>query len=226
MTQRTVLVTGANRGIGLEFVRQYAADGARVFATVRDPAAATELAALPGDIEILQLEMTNRAAVEAFPATLGVDAIDIAVLNAEIGGRPVMRPGDGDAWLHLLAVNTVAPTLLARALLPKLRAAGGRMVAMSSQLGSIGDNTSGRDIDYRSSKAALNAAWVALALEWKAQPLALGLLHPGWVKTDMGGPNALITPAQSIAGMRRVIEDLQPGAGCPFLDFRGRTLPW
>ena len=222
----TVLITGASRGIGLEFVRQYAADGHKVLATVRDPAAATELARIEGDVGVHALEMTDRAALPGFPATLGVEAIDIAVLNAGVGGKRVMAPGDGDAWLNLLAVNTVAPTLLALALFPLVRAAGGRMVAMTSQLGSIADNKSGGDIDYRASKAALNAAWVSLGMQWKAEPVALGVIHPGWVKTDMGGPNALVTPATSVSGMRRLIDGLRPGAGCPFLDFRGKTLPW
>jgi NAD(P)-dependent dehydrogenase (short-subunit alcohol dehydrogenase family) len=221
----TVLITGAGRGIGLEFVRQYAA-GHKVLATVRDPAAATELAALPGDIEVHALDMTDRAALAAFPATLGGAPIDIAVLNAGVGGTRSMSAGGGDDWLRVLEVNTIAPTLLAIALLAQLRAAGGRAVAITSQMGSIADNGSGGYLDYRSSKAALNAAWVSLGIEWKAEPVALGLLHPGWVKTDMGGPNATTTPAESVAGMRRVIDGLRPGAGCPFMDFRGKTLPW
>lgn len=222
----TVLITGAARGIGLEFVRQYAADGHKVLATVRNVAAATELARIEGDVTMHALDMTDRAGLATLPDRLGVEAIDIAVLNAGVGGRRVMSPRDGDAWLNLLAVNTVAPTLLALALLPQVRAANGRMVAMTSQLGSIADNRTGGDIDYRSSKAALNAAWVSLGMQWKAEPVALGVIHPGWVKTDMGGPNALITPAESVAGMRRVIDGLRPGSGCPFVDFRGKTLPW
>lgn len=222
----TILITGANRGIGLEFARQYAADGHRVIATVRDPAAAMELAQIAGDVTVHTLDMTDRSALAAFPNRLSEEAIDVAVLNAGVGGKRVLSPDDGDRWLRMLAINTVAPTLLALALLPRLRAAKGRAVAMSSQLGSIADNGSGGDIDYRSSKAALNAAWVSLGIDWKAEPVALAVIHPGWVKTDMGGPNALITPAQSIAGMRRVIDGLHPGTGCSFLDFRGKTLPW
>lgn len=222
----TVLITGANRGIGLEFARQYAADGHRVIATVRDPAAANELGRVEGDIAVHALDMTDRAALAAFPDRFGEDTIDVAVLNAGVGGKRVLRPDDGDRWLRMLAVNTVAPTLLALALLPRLRAARGRVVAMSSQMGSIADNGSGGDVDYRSSKAALNAAWVSLGIDWKAEPVALAVIHPGWVKTDMGGPNATIGAPQSVAGMRGVIEGLTPGSGCPFLDFRGNTLPW
>ena len=222
----TILITGAKRGLGLEFVRQYAADGARVHATVRDPADAAELAAIGGDVTVHALDMTDRAALARLPAQLGNEPIDIAVLNAGVMGERIMGPEGGDKWLDVLAVNTVAPTLLALALLPQLRTAQGRAVAVTSQMGSIEDNTSGGFVPYRSSKAALNAAWRSLGVDWKAEPVALAVVHPGWVQTDMGGQAAPTKPADSIAGMRRVIDGLQPGAGCPFLDFRGKTLPW
>ena len=222
----TILITGAARGLGLEFVRQYAADGHKVLATVRDPDAATGLAKVEGEVTVHALDMTDRSALAAFPAKLGVEAIDIAVLNAGIMGQRVLDADGGDDWLDVLAVNTVAPTLLAMALLPQLRAANGRAVAITSQMGSIGDNASGGFVPYRSSKAALNAAWVSLGVDWKEEPVALAVLHPGWVQTDMGGPSAPTQSADSIAGMRRVIDGLRPGGGCPFLDFRGKTLPW
>lgn len=222
----TVLITGANRGLGLEFARQYAADGWRVLATARDPNAATELQAVAGDVTVHPLDMTDRAALARLPDMLGNEPLDIAVLNAGVMGERLIGPDGGDKWLDVLAVNTVAPTLLALALLPQLRAASGRVVAITSQMGSIEDNASGMFILYRSSKAALNAAWRSLGVDWKAEPVALAVLHPGWVQTDMGGRGAPTTPADSIAGMRRVIQGLKPGQGCPFLDFRGKTLPW
>lgn len=222
----TVLITGASRGIGLEFVRQYAADGHKVLATVRDPAAAPELAEVAGDVTVHALDMTDRSALAALPARLGVEGIDIAVLNAGVMGPRLLRPDGGEEWLHVLEVNTVAPTLLALALLPQLRAAGGRVAAITSQMGSISDNASGGFAPYRSSKAALNAAWRSLGIDWNAEPVALAVLHPGWVQTDMGGAGAPTKPADSIAGLRRVIADLRPGSGCPFLDFRGKPLPW
>lgn len=226
MTQRTVLVTGAGRGLGLEFVRQYAAAGDRVFATVRDPASATALADVSGAVSIHALDMTDRDALAAFPGALDAPSIDIAVLNAGVMGERVLDADGGTAWLDVLAVNSVAPTLLALALLPKLRAAGGRMVAITSQMGSIADNASGGFVPYRSSKAALNAAWRSLGVDWQAEPVALAVLHPGWVQTDMGGPGAPTQPVDSIAGMRAVIDGLNAGSGCPFLDFTGKTLPW
>lgn len=221
-----VLITGAARGLGLEFVRQYAAGGHSVHATVRNPSAATDLMGIAGDVTVHALDMTDRAAIAVFSDRLDAPGIDIAVLNAGIMGERVLDADGGDKWLDVLAVNTVAPTLLALALLPKVRAATGRMVTITSQMGSIGDNGSGGFVPYRSSKAALNAAWVSLGVEWKLEPVALAVLHPGWVKTDMGGESAPTMPADSIAGMRRVIDGLRSGAGCPFLDFQGKALPW
>lgn len=222
----TILITGAARGLGLEFVRQYAAAGHSVLATARDPAAATDLAAVAGDVTVHALDMTDRTAIPAFPDRLGTSTIDIAVLNAGVMGNRVLDANGGDDWLSVLAVNTVAPTLLALALLPQLRAASGRVVAITSQMGSIADNGSGGFVPYRSSKAALNAAWVSLGVDWKSEPVALAVLHPGWVQTDMGGASAPTKRADSIAGMRNVIDGLHPGTGCPFLDFRGKALPW
>jgi NAD(P)-dependent dehydrogenase (short-subunit alcohol dehydrogenase family) len=126
--------------------------------------------------------------------------------------------------LEVLAVNTVAPTLLARLLAPAVAAAGGRMAAITSRMGSIADSSGGY-LGYRASKAALNAAWYALARELGPR-IPIALLHPGWVKTDMGGPNAQVPPEQSVAGMRRAIEALAPADTGAFLDFRGNPIPW
>lgn len=222
----TAFITGANRGLGLEFVRQYAAEGWRVLATARDPEGAAELNAVEGDVTVHALNMADRNALAGVAEMLVHEPLDVAVLNAGVMGNRLLDVDGGDEWLQVLAVNTVAPTLLALALLPQLRAAQGRVVAITSQMGSIEDNASGMFVPYRSSKAALNAAWRSLGVDWKAEPVALGVLHPGWVQTDMGGKAAPTTPADSIAGMRRVIDGLKPGQGCPFLDFRGKPLPW
>jgi NAD(P)-dependent dehydrogenase (short-subunit alcohol dehydrogenase family) len=125
--------------------------------------------------------------------------------------------------VHL--VNSVAPTLLAEVLLPLVEAARGRMAAISSRMGSIEDSSGGY-VGYRASKAALNAAWRALALGWQGRPVTLVLLHPGWVQTDMGGVQAPLAAQESVAGMRRVIASLSRSESGAFLDYRGDRIPW
>ena len=223
----TVLVTGANRGIGLEFARQYAADGWSVIATARDPGSADALRELPGSIRVEQLEMEESGALSSFAEKLGSEPLDLYIANAGMsgphGGTDDLDPA---GWVRTLAVNSVAPTILAAALLPNLEAAGGKLVAISSQMGSIEDNGSGGYTAYRSSKAALNAAWRSMALDMKDRPIAVAMLHPGWVQTDMGGPNARISAQESVTAMRRVIDGLTPAQSGAFLDYRGGTLPW
>lgn len=221
---KRVLVTGAGRGIGLELARQYAADGWEVIATVRDPDGAPGLAA-PG-IRVETLDMRDFEALAAFPARLGGAPLDLFVANAGISRAKWIRNAeDAEAWQEVHAVNAVAPTLLAELLLPLVEAAGGRMAAISSEMGSIA-GSSGGYIGYRSSKAALNAAWRALALGWQGRPVTLLLLHPGWVQTDMGGPSAPLPVEDSVAGMRRVIAGLPRSASGSFLDHRGAPVPW
>jgi NAD(P)-dependent dehydrogenase (short-subunit alcohol dehydrogenase family) len=220
----TVLVTGAGRGIGLEFVRQYAAAGWEVIATVRDPAQAAALAALGARVE--QLDMRDFAALAAFPERLGGAPIDLFVANAGVSGpQRIADAAAADEWQRVHAVNAVAPTILAEALLPNVLAARGTMAAITSRMGSIGDSSGGY-IAYRASKAALNAAWRALALDLAGQPVILALFHPGWVKTDMGGPNAPLSLAGSVTALRGVIAGLTAVDSGAFFDYRGEPLPW
>jgi NAD(P)-dependent dehydrogenase (short-subunit alcohol dehydrogenase family) len=219
-----VLITGAGRGIGLEFARQYAAAGWQVVATVRDAAQAPELEALGARIELL--DMRDFAALATFPKCLGGQPLDLFIANAGVSGP--QRIADADAaetWQEVHAVNAVAPTLLAEALLPSVLAAAGKMVAITSQMGSIGDSSGGW-VAYRASKAALNAAWRALALDLAGQPVALAMFHPGWVQTDMGGPNAPLAMADSVEGLCAQIERLTPADSGAFLNYRGEHLPW
>lgn len=219
-----VLVTGANRGIGLEFVRQYAADGWEVIATVRDDASSAELGRLGARVEYL--DMRDFAAVAAFPQRLGGEPLDLFVANAGLSQAKWIRSfEDAQGWQEVHAVNAVAPTLLAEALLPLVEAAGGRMAAVSSRMGSIADSSGGH-IAYRASKAALNSAWRALAIGWSERSVTLVLLHPGWVQTDMGGPQAPLPVEESVAGMRRVIAALPRTASGSFVDYRGEPVPW
>ncbi|HLL31003.1 MAG TPA: SDR family oxidoreductase [Allosphingosinicella sp.] len=219
-----VLVTGAARGIGLEIARQYAAGGWEVVATVREPGKADELSAL--GVRLEALDMRDFAALAAFPERLGGEPLDLFVADAGVSkARWIRCREDAEAWQEVHAVNSVAPTLLAEALLPLVEAAAGRMAAITSRMGSIADSSGGY-IGYRASKAALNAAWRALALGWRDRPVTLVLLHPGWVQTDMGGPQAPLPVEESVAGMRRVIAGLPRSASGAFVDYRGDSVPW
>ncbi|HEX8583949.1 MAG TPA: SDR family oxidoreductase [Allosphingosinicella sp.] len=220
----TILITGAGRGIGLEFARQYAADGWDVIATVRDPAQAEALTAL--GVRVERLDMRDFGAVEAFPERLGGAPLDLFIANAGMSaGKVIDSAANAAAWSEVHAVNAIAPTLLATRLLPNVAAADGKMVAITSQMGSIA-GTSGGHIAYRASKAALNAAWRALSLDWRDQPVTLAMFHPGWVQTDMGGPHAPLSPGDSVASMRGVIERLTRADSGSFLGHKGETIPW
>jgi NAD(P)-dependent dehydrogenase (short-subunit alcohol dehydrogenase family) len=223
----TVLITGAGRGIGLEFARQYASDGWRVIATVRDVKKAKELAALGSKVEIHRLEVTDFHAVAALGRELARDSIDVAIANAGVSLAKSMSPQEIDelAWLDTIRVNTIAPLALAGAVLgPVERSDGKRLIAISSRLGSIGENNAGGQYAYRSSKAALNAAWRSLALDHRG--VIAAVLHPGWVKTDMGGAGAPVERKDSVAGMRKVIAKLTPADSGGFFNFDGAKIQW
>lgn len=214
----TVFITGANRGLGLEFVRQYRAEGWDVIATVRE--GSPDLDSLGA--EVRTLDLGDAAAVSAVRAGRSVDLL---IANAgTYGPREATDAASAAEWLDTFAVNTVAPYLLAQALLPEVRAANGKLIVISTRMASLEDNSSGGFLAYRSSKTALNMAWRTLAL---ANPdLVCVPLHPGWVQTRMGGSNAPVTPEQSIRGMRKVIDGLTQKDSGEFFDFEGRSVPW
>jgi NAD(P)-dependent dehydrogenase (short-subunit alcohol dehydrogenase family) len=216
----TVLITGANRGIGLEFATQYSHEGWRVVGTARE--STPELDALGVQVEILDL--SDADSVESFPSRVA-DAIDLFIANAGTN-HPMNTDGPQNArdWQTMMMVNAIAPYQLGRALLPKI-ASGGKMVAISSGMASIGENGGGW-VPYRTSKAALNMAWSCLALEAKSRAIACVALSPGWVKTRMGGSGAEITPEQSVGDMRALIERLTIGDTGKFLRRNGSELAW
>ncbi|CAL1240170.1 SDR family oxidoreductase [Candidatus Methylocalor cossyra] len=229
----TVLITGANRGLGLEFARQYAEAGWEVLACCRDPARASALNALTERwpaVSVRRLDLDHFEQIDALARDLADCPIDILLNNAGIYGhseRSRLGALDYDLWAQVFKINVLAPVKLAEAFLPQVqRSARKLIVALTSLMGSIADNTSGGALPYRSSKAALNAAMKSLAIDLAGRGIGVLLLHPGWVKTDMGGPNAPTSPEESVAGMRRVIDAYTPKDSGRFLDFRGQERPW
>ena len=214
----TILITGTNRGIGLEFAKQYSGDGWDVIATARH--SSPELEALR--VQVAPLDLSDADAV----ANFAVEApLDLFIANA--GTSEPKSPAtaeDARAWQSMMMVNAIAPYLLGRSLLPKM-ANGGKMIAISSGMGRIGDNSGGW-VPYRTSKAALNMAWNSLALEARKQGVTVVALSPGWVKTDMGGAGAEITPEQSVSAMRALIDRLSVDDAGKFLRRDGSELPW
>lgn len=215
----TVLITGANSGIGLEFARQYSSDGWEVVATVRETS--QELDSL--EVRLETLDMRDFDSVESFGKR--VESLDLLIANAGgYGPKSVESAEDGRGWSETFAVNTIAPFLLAQSVLPRIEQSRGKLVAISTRMGSIADNTSGGFIAYRSSKAALNMAWKSLAIDNPG--VVCAVLHPGWVQTRMGGPSAPLDPQASVAGMRRVIEGLGPDQSGGFFSYDGGAIPW
>ncbi|GEO81583.1 SDR family oxidoreductase [Pararhodospirillum oryzae] len=225
----TVLITGANRGLGLEFARQYKASGWEVIAACRDPVGADALGAL--GVEELALDVGEPAAIGAFGARLAGRALDLFICNAGVyggkEGQQVLGQVDVAAWEHTFRINAIAPLKLTEALLPSLKAAkGARAVYVSSLMASMAENTSGGEYIYRSSKAALNAVIKSLSIDLAPLGITVAALHPGWVRTDMGGPNGMIDAPESITGLRRVIEALTPADSGRFLAYNGQEIPW
>jgi NAD(P)-dependent dehydrogenase (short-subunit alcohol dehydrogenase family) len=229
----TVLVTGANRGIGLEFCRQYAEAGWKVLACCRRPEQASDLKGLAirhPSVSIHQLELGNFDQIDALAHALASEAIDVLINNAGLygdTGRNALGDIDFELWTRVMRINAMAPVKMTEAFLPHIARGGRKLVAaITSLMGSMGDNSSGGAIMYRSSKAALNAAMKSLSIDLRNRGIGVLILHPGWVKTDMGGANAPTSPAESVAGLRRVIDGFSPRDSGRFLDFRGRELPW
>ena len=219
-----VLITGGNRGIGLEFARQYATDGWKVIATAREPAEADELNAL--GVRVEPLDLRDLDAVTKFGGQIEAP-LDLLIANAGTWiPETADTAEDGRQWAEMLIVNAIAPYLLARSLLRQVAAARGKLVAITSRMGSIADNSSGGYVPYRTSKAALNMAWHSLAIEAKPVGVSAAVLNPGWVKTRMGGPNAPMAPQDSVANMRRTIEALGLDRSGGFFNHDGTEIPW
>jgi NAD(P)-dependent dehydrogenase (short-subunit alcohol dehydrogenase family) len=229
-----VLVTGANRGLGLEFVRQLLARGDRVIATCRHPGRASELtlqaAAHPGHLHVLPLDVTKPASITelAREAAMLFDGLDLLINNA---GQLVPGERFGSVAADNLDAsfrsNAIGPLLLTQALTPLLaRGKPARVASLSSVIGSIASTREFRNPSYAMSKAALNMATKLLAPALAAEGVSVMALHPGWVNTDMGGAQAPLTPPESVAGLLQVIAALTPERSGEFRDWQGAIVPW
>src|SRR5579884_3570583 len=215
-----VLITGANRGIGLEFARQYAQAGWTVLASARDRS--PELASLGVRVELLDL--SDPSAVNSFAARID-PGLDLFIANAGTN-HPMNTDGAQNArdWEAMMMVNAIAPYQLGKALLPRMTS-GGKMIALSSGMGSIAENSGGW-IPYRTSKAALDMSWNCLSLEARSRGIPCVLFSPGWVKTRMGGSGAEITSQESVSAMRRLIDRLTMDDTGKFMRRSGSEIPW
>ena len=228
----TVLISGANRGLGLEFARQYAAAGWQVLACCRTPAQAEALNVLASkypQVQVHALDVAELTAIDALAQKLQGVPIDLIINNAGI--YPDRQSGFGqidyDAWMMAFLVNTMAPLKIVEAFVSNLEHGHGKLVAtVSSKMGSLDDNTSGGCYLYRSSKSAVNMVMKSLSLDLAARGILAVILHPGWVQTDMGGPNAWITAEESVSGMRRVLENVTRKQSGRFLSYDGSEVPW
>ncbi len=227
----TILITGANRGLGLEFCRQYLAAGEQVIAGARHPEQAEQLQELaeqyPQNLSIVMLDITQEQQHHALRQQLGEQKLDIVINNAGIygpKGQPLEQI-EADEWNRVFQVNAIAPILFTRNISFHLKQPA-KVVFISSKMGSMGDNTSGGSYIYRSSKAALNAAARSYALDAQPHGVQVAILHPGWVQTAMGGPAALISPETSVAGLRQVISQLDADDSGEFIAYDGQPIPW
>jgi NAD(P)-dependent dehydrogenase (short-subunit alcohol dehydrogenase family) len=223
---RTIVITGANRGIGLELARQASAAGATVVATAREPEKAAELNAL--DVRVEQLDVADADSVARFARSLGDLAVDVLINNAGVGvGHPSLEELDPESLVPMFRVNAVGPLRVTQALLPHLRRGKEkRVVQMTSRMGSIDDNSSGGAYAYRASKAALNMINKSLALDLAGEGFTCIVTHPGWVTTDMGGQGAPLSVQESAAGLLKVVDGLTQDDNGRFLMWSGEELPW
>jgi NAD(P)-dependent dehydrogenase (short-subunit alcohol dehydrogenase family) len=227
---RTIVITGAARGIGLHLARACAANGDIVIAAVRDPSTAQKLRDLhkPAEVEVHQLDVTDPVSVDRFAEKMEARAIDVLINCAGVmgGEHQSLKDMDYDAWLDAFQVNTLGPFRVTTALLPSLeRAPFPKVITLTSQMGSLHRKSTGQHA-YRSSKAALNKVLQVMAIELKDRGIVVCPIHPGWVRTDMGGPSADISVDESVTGLLSVIERLTIEDSGRFWTWEGKEHPW
>jgi len=221
----TVLVTGCDTGLGVEFARQYAADGYRVIATCLDPSSAKETAGIRGNIELVRLDVTDHGAIESLSRRLAGDAVDILLNNAGIARpHPPFGQTDYANWRRILETNLIGPMKMAESFVEQVARSDQKTMAfVSSRLGSIELNNSGASYAYRSSKAALNMIVKTLAVDLAPRGICVLALHPGWAATEPGGR---VPVTESVAGMRGVIHRAGPHHTGSFVTYHDQPLPW
>lgn len=228
----TILITGANRGIGLELVKQYATDNWRVIACCRSPKDATDLQILASaysNISVQALDVSQTQQINTLARELNGTPIDILFNNAGIYGPYDANFGNTDeqAWLECFRINTIAPMKVTEAFVNHVASSQLKIIAsMSSKMGSMTDNGSGGSYLYRSSKAALNAAMKSVAIDLKPKNIKVAILHPGWVRTDMGGPHGEIDTVECVQQLRKTLDSLTPEKSGCFFEIDGSIIPW
>lgn len=227
----TFLITGANRGIGLELVRQLASAGHHVLAACRGPGRAKELMALEAregyDVEVVALDVTEANSIVAAKARIGTKPIDVLINNAGIMGDDPQSPldMDFDVLTRVLAVNTVAPLRVTKAFLPNVEATKGKVIVISSAMGSF-DYEETSKMAYCTSKTAVNRLFRGLASALRPKGVAVGIFSPGWVRTAMGGPSAALSVEDSVLGLLQQIERLDLSTSGAFGNYAGRKIAW
>ena len=237
----TALITGANRGLGLAFVRRLSLMGWRVLATCRSPGQAEALRRLASEsrqaVEVHALDTGDQKSIGALSAAVRDQAIDLLVCNAGVSpmkqalitGTQGQRIQDADdaLWLEAYRTNAIGPLRVAAAFADRVVASERRLMAfISTRMSVAGQNNSGAYYMYRSSKAALNVIVKNLSIELAPRGVTCIALHPGWVRTDMGGHNADVSPEESVTGMLKILLDAKLPKKAQFLDYRGETVPW
>lgn len=225
------LITGANRGIGLALAKAYAGRRDKVFAAVRASSDRADLDALAqasrGWVETIGMDVSDPADIGRARRKLEAEPIDILINNAGISGpdHQSALDMDFDGLAETMAVNAIAPLRIATAFLPNVKAAKGKIITLSSQMGQM-QSASSDSLAYRVSKAAVNKLMRGLATELKPQGVPVLIVHPGWVKTDMGGEGAQLSPEESAAGVLKLIDRLDIASTGKFLAWNGKELAW
>lgn len=228
----SILITGTRRGIGLELVKQFSDLGWRVYACTRSPGNSQELLALANQYDnasVHVLDVTDSGQLAALAAELKDEPLDIVLNNAGVYGQgeQSLDSIDVEDWLNTFHVNTIAPALVMQAFKGNAASSDRKVIAsISSKMGSIADNGSGGSYVYRSSKTALNAVVKGAANDLAEQGITAVALHPGWVRTDMGGPNGEMSVEESGAALVKILCELGHADTGRFIDIDGSTIPW